>query len=43
MLSRINLSIKPGSLNAVIGSIGCGKTSLFMALLKEVPITEGEL
>ena len=43
VLNKINLSIKPGSLNAVIGTIGCGKSSLFMALLREVPITEGEL
>ncbi len=43
VLNKINLSIKPRSLNAVIGTIGCGKSSLFMALLREVPITVGEL
>ena len=42
-LSNINLKIKDNSLNAVIGTIGCGKTSLFMSILKEIPFTKGNL
>ena len=42
-LDNINLKIKDKSLNAIIGSIGCGKSSLFMSLLKEIPFYEGKL
>ena len=41
VLSNINLKIKANSLNAIIGTIGCGKSSLFMALLNEIPYFEG--
>ena len=37
------MKIKKGSLNAIIGTIGCGKSSLFMALLKEIPFHTGNL
>jgi len=37
------LTIKKGSLNAIIGTIGSGKTSLFMAILKEIPYKEGSI
>ena len=42
-LDTINLKIKEKSLNAIIGTIGCGKSSLFMALLKEIPFYEGSV
>ena len=41
VLKNINLMIKPKSLNAIIGTIGCGKSSLFMAILKEIPFYRG--
>ena len=37
------MTIKKGSLNAIIGTIGSGKTSLFMAILKEIPYKEGSI
>jgi len=42
-LVNINLDIKPGSLNAIIGPIGSGKSTLFMALLREIPFVTGKL
>lgn len=42
-LDDINLKIKEKSLNAIIGTIGCGKSSLFMSLLKEIPFYTGSL
>ena len=35
------MSVKKHSLNTVIGPIGSGKSSLIMALLKEMPFTTG--
>lgn len=42
-LVNIHLDIKPGSLNAIIGPIGSGKSTLFMALLREIPFLDGKL
>ena len=42
-LKNINLNIKSKSINAIIGTIGCGKSSLFMAILEEVPFITGEV
>nr|XP_060642317.1 ATP-binding cassette sub-family C member 6 [Anolis sagrei ordinatus] len=42
-LKRINLSIAQGSLCAVIGQVGAGKSSLLSALLGELQKTEGFL
>jgi len=42
-LSNINLTFKPGTLTAVIGKIGSGKTSLLLSFLRELPITRGTL
>uniref|UniRef100_A0A803T3A8 ATP-binding cassette sub-family C member 6 n=1 Tax=Anolis carolinensis TaxID=28377 RepID=A0A803T3A8_ANOCA len=42
-LKRINLSIARGSLCAVIGQVGSGKSSLLSALLGELQKTEGSL
>lgn len=35
-LKRVNLEVKPGELVAVVGSVGCGKSSLLNAILGEV-------
>lgn len=38
-MSDINLDISPGSLVAIVGSTGEGKTSLISAMLGELPST----
>ncbi|XP_071837972.1 ATP-binding cassette sub-family C member 4-like [Apostichopus japonicus] len=42
-LDGITFSVKPGNIVAVIGPVGCGKSSLFMALLGELPHITGEI
>lgn len=43
VLNHVNLSIASGEKVAVVGSSGSGKTSLIMALLKLIYVTEGEI
>ena len=38
-LSNVNLRIKKGSLNALVGAVGSGKTSLLMSFTGEMPKT----
>lgn len=42
-LSNINLHIKPGSLIAIVGQVGSGKTSLLNVMLKELELASGSL
>ncbi|XP_067128897.1 ATP-binding cassette sub-family C member 4-like [Centruroides vittatus] len=42
-LDDISLSIKPGELLTIIGSVGSGKTSLLMSILREIPIISGRV
>ncbi|KAG5887763.1 hypothetical protein JTB14_016114 [Gonioctena quinquepunctata] len=42
-LLDINLHIRPGTLCCVVGNVGSGKSSLLQTLLKELPMTEGEM
>lgn len=39
----INLMVPQGSLLAVVGHVGCGKSSLVSALLGEMEKLEGEI
>lgn len=42
-LNNISLEIKPGSLCAVVGNVGSGKSSLLQLLLKEMPLKSGRV
>ena len=42
-LSGVNFTIAPGELVIVIGSVGSGKTSLFMGILKELYVLDGSI
>jgi len=42
-LNNINLHIKKGSLNALVGAVGSGKTSLLMSFTGEMPKTLGTM
>ena len=42
-LRNISLHIKKGTLNAIVGPVGAGKSSIFMALTGEMPQTTGTL
>ncbi|XP_030839751.1 ATP-binding cassette, sub-family C (CFTR/MRP), member 1 isoform X4 [Strongylocentrotus purpuratus] len=42
-LTNINLDIKQGSLVAVVGQVGCGKSSLLSALLGEMEKVDGKV
>jgi ABC-type transport system involved in cytochrome bd biosynthesis fused ATPase/permease subunit len=39
----INVSIKKGSLTAIVGPVGCGKSSLFAAILGEMNCVSGKV
>ncbi|KAI4484424.1 hypothetical protein M0802_013061 [Mischocyttarus mexicanus] len=42
-LTRVNISIEPNSLVAIVGKIGSGKSSLLQMILEELPVLEGSL
>ena len=42
-LHNINLEIKKGSVNALVGTVGSGKTSFLMSFTGEMPKTSGSL
>ena len=43
VLSDVNLNIKKGSLTAVVGAVGCGKSSLISAILGEMEKESGSV
>ncbi|CAG0890313.1 unnamed protein product [Cyprideis torosa] len=43
VLSDITFSVKPGELVAIIGMVGAGKSSLLQAILRELPLTKGNI
>ena len=42
-LTDINFSCRPGQLIIVIGSVGSGKSALFLGILKEIYLLEGKI
>ena len=42
-LSKINLSVKRGTVVGVAGPVGCGKTSLLSALINDIPRLSGRV
>ncbi|KAI8498944.1 Multidrug resistance-associated protein 4, partial [Branchiostoma belcheri] len=42
-LRNIEFEVKPGELVAVIGPVGAGKSSILSAILRELPVTSGEV
>jgi ATP-binding cassette, subfamily C (CFTR/MRP), member 1 len=42
-LKRVNFACRPGELVAVVGGVGCGKSSLLNAILGEVRLLNGQM
>lgn len=42
-LDNVNIRVQPGTLVAVIGRVGAGKSSLIQAILRELPLNSGEI
>jgi ABC-type multidrug transport system fused ATPase/permease subunit len=42
-LSNLNVQLKSGTLTAVIGPVGCGKTSLLVGILGDMPRLKGRV
>lgn len=42
-LNNVNLRVQPGTLVAIIGPVGSGKSSLIQAILKELPVESGSI
>ena len=42
ILTKINLDVKPNQLIAIVGRVGCGKSSILSALLGEMQLIEGQ-
>lgn len=43
MLKNINIEFNSGEFSAIVGKVGSGKTSLLLALMKEMSITKGKV
>ena len=42
-LKQMTFNVKSGSLTAIIGQVGAGKTTLFHAILKEISYVRGDI
>lgn len=42
-ISLMNLSVSHAELTAIVGQVGCGKTTLLEVILRELPLSEGTL
>ncbi|EFN85517.1 Probable multidrug resistance-associated protein lethal(2)03659 [Harpegnathos saltator] len=42
-LRKVNLTVLPGSLVIIVGSVGSGKSSLLHAILQELPLASGSI
>jgi len=42
-LSGININMKQGNFLAVVGQVGCGKTTFLQAILQETVVMKGNL
>ncbi|XP_071820241.1 ATP-binding cassette sub-family C member 4-like isoform X2 [Apostichopus japonicus] len=42
-LKDMSYEVKKGQLTAVVGPVGCGKSSLLMSIIKELPVKKGSL
>ena len=42
-LTNLSFEVSPRELYAVVGPVGCGKTSILMTLLGELPVCAGSL
>ncbi|KAK5646883.1 hypothetical protein RI129_005347 [Pyrocoelia pectoralis] len=43
IFKNLNINVKPGSVVAIIGPVGSGKSAILQLLLKELPLAEGDL
>lgn len=43
VLSKLNFQVRPGESLAVVGPVGCGKSSLLLALMGEIRRTQGRI
>jgi len=41
VLENININLSPGNFLAVVGQVGCGKTSLLLSVMQETTLKEG--
>ncbi|KAF5277747.1 hypothetical protein FQR65_LT03727 [Abscondita terminalis] len=43
VFNNVSINVRPGALVAIIGPVGCGKSSLLHAILKELPLKSGSI
>ncbi|CAG9319605.1 unnamed protein product [Blepharisma stoltei] len=43
VLEHVNAKVRKGELVIVVGPVGCGKTSLLMGLMQEIPLIGGDM
>ncbi|KAG5674742.1 hypothetical protein PVAND_004693 [Polypedilum vanderplanki] len=43
ILNKLNMTVPPGSIYALLGASGCGKTTLLSCILGMIPLDDGEI